>query len=115
VLISLRHASAQSCGPRSGSAGGRGHGNCFGRISKFGDWVGSAGENIYYGRRDARGIVCALIIDKGVAGKGHRKNIFSGNFGVAGIAYGAHRTFGAMCVIDFAGRFIERGGTLASL
>jgi hypothetical protein len=98
-----------------GSSGGRGHGNCFGRIGKFGQWVGSAGENIYYGKRDARGIVCALIIDKGVAGKGHRKNIFSGAYGVAGVAYGAHRTFGAMCVIDFAGRFIERGSTIASL
>jgi uncharacterized protein YkwD len=100
---------------QQGPSGGRGHGNAFGRMEHYGNWVGRAGENIYYGKRDARGIVCALIIDKGVAGKGHRKNIFSDAFGVAGVAYGAHRTFGAMCVIDFATRFVERGSSLASL
>lgn len=98
-----------------GPKGGRGHGNTFGRISRFGEWIGNAGENIFYGRGDARGIVCRLIIDKGVPGRGHRKNIFSSNYGVAGVAYGAHRTYGAMCVIDFAGRFVERGAELASL
>lgn len=100
---------------KQGPSGGRGHGNAFGRMGHYGNWVGSAGENIYYGKRDARGIVCALIIDKGVMGRGHRKNIFSGSFGVAGVAYGSHRTFGAMCVIDFAGSFVERSGSLASL
>jgi uncharacterized protein YkwD len=82
----------------------------FTRMAKFGQFVGWAGENIYYGRRDARGIVCAWIIDTGVSGKAHRKNIFSGNFGVAGVACGPHAAYGEMCVMDFATSFVERGG-----
>ncbi len=100
---------------KQGASGGRGHGNCFSRMERFGNWIGRAGENISYGQRDARSIVCSLIIDKGVSGRGHRKNIFNSSFGVAGVAYGRHAAYGAMCVIDFAGQFVERGGALASL
>src|SRR5206468_10499214 len=73
-----------------GPAGGRGHGSGgsspFSRMNKFGQYVGWAGENIYYGRAGARSIVCNLIVDAGVSGRGHRKNIFSSNYGVAGVA-----------------------------
>ena len=99
-----------------GPTGAFGHGsNPFGRISRYGQWIGAAGENISYGHRDARGIVCQLIVDRGVSGKGHRKNIFSSGYGVAGVAFGPHAHYGAMCVIDFAGRFVERGDSIASL
>lgn len=99
-----------------GATGGFGHGsNPFGRMERFGQWIGSAGENISYGKRDARSIVCQLIVDHGVWGRGHRKNIFSSSFGAAGAAFGPHAAYGAMCVIDFAGRFVERGAALASL
>jgi uncharacterized protein YkwD len=101
---------------QQGPTGQFGHGsNPFGRMEKFGQWVGCAGENISYGKFDARSIVCQLIVDSGVSGRGHRKNIFSSGYGTAGIAYGPHAHYGAMCVIDFAGRFIERGGAIASL
>jgi uncharacterized protein YkwD len=99
-----------------GPTGASGHGsNPFGRMEKFGQWVGCAGENISYGKFDARGIVCQLIVDARVPGRGHRKNIFSSSYGTAGVAFGPHAHYGAMCVIDFAGRFIERGAGLASL
>ncbi len=78
------------------------------RIAAFGKWTGSAGENISYGHADAKSIVSSLIIDAGVWGRGHRKNIFSPDFGVAGVACGPHARYGTMCVIDFAGGF-ERG------
>jgi uncharacterized protein YkwD len=110
---SLLHVAEQ------GPSGGRGHGfgfnSPFARMNKYGEWIGTAGENIYYGRNDARGIVCALIIDSGVSGRGHRKNIFSSSFGVAGVGYGMHAGYGAMCVIDFAARYVDRGGRLAGL
>ena len=83
-------------------------------MNKFGQYVGWAGENIYYGRGGARSIVCALIIDAGVSGRGHRKNIFSPNYGVAGVANGPHAAYGSMCVIDFAAQYVERG-SLAGL
>ncbi len=103
-----------------GARGARGHGGQGGsspwsRMGRYGQWVGSAGENIYYGQRSARGIVCALIVDDNVRGRGHRKNIFSHSFRVAGVGYGQHAIYGAMCVVDFAGGFVEHDNTLAKL
>ena len=77
------------------------------RMARFGKWTGTAGENISYGVSDARQIVIGLIVDSGVAGRGHRKNLFLRDFGVVGVACGAHARWGTMCVMDFAGGFIE--------
>jgi len=101
-----------------GPTGGRGHVGSGGtmpwdRMARFGQWTGLAGENIYYGQRDARGIVIALIVDDGDRSRGHRKNIFSPVFHYTGIACGPHASFGKMCVIDFAGGFIEGGTRMA--
>lgn len=82
------------------------------RLAEFGEWSGAVGENIHYGNADARQVVVALIVDAGVRGRGHRKNIFTAAFNVAGVARGPHRRFGSMCVIDFAGGFVpERART----
>ncbi len=102
-----------------GPVGGRGHVSHGGaqpwdRMARFGQWVGRAGENISYGKHDARGIVIQLIVDDGVRGRGHRKNIFNREFRVAGAASGFHATYGAMCVIDFAGAFVEAPGRVAT-
>jgi uncharacterized protein YkwD len=102
-----------------GPKGGRGHKGSNGsqpwdRMGRFGKWIGRAGENIDYGVHDARGIVVRLIVDSGVSGRGHRKNIFSSDYRVAGAASGFHATFGAMCVIDFAGAFVEAPGRVAT-
>jgi uncharacterized protein YkwD len=102
-----------------GSRGAKGHGGRGGstpwsRMARFGQKIGYAGENIHYGARDARAIVMALIVDDGVRGRGHRKNIFSSNFRVAGVAVGPHSTYRAMCVMDFATDFVERNSSLAS-
>lgn len=92
-----------------GERGATGHGNLWSRMARFGHFIGSAGENISYGHADARAIVAQLIIDAGVPGRGHRKNIFSSSFGVAGAAVGRHARYGAMCVIDFADAFETKG------
>jgi uncharacterized protein YkwD len=102
-----------------GPVGGRGHKGSNGsqpwnRMARFGKWVGRAGENIDYGQRDARAVVVRLIVDDGVRGRGHRKNIFSKDFRVAGAAAGYHATYGGMCVIDFAGGFVETPGRVAN-
>jgi uncharacterized protein YkwD len=102
-----------------GPIGGRGHKGRDGsqpwdRMARFGKWIGRAGENIDYGVRDARAIVVRLIVDDGVRSRGHRKNIFSRDFRVAGAASGYHATYGGMCVINFAGGFIESAGRVAS-
>ena len=105
-------AAADHCADQ---ANGRlGHGgsdwsNPGGRISRYGRWSLGWGENIAYGQRSARDIVLALIIDDGVRGRGHRKNIFNSTFVFAGAAVGTHAVYRTVCSIDFAGDFIERG------
>ena len=78
------------------------------RISKYGGWQGAWGENISYGKKSARDIVLALIVDDGVRGRGHRKNIFSSTYNVAGAAYGPHAIYGSVCSIEFAGGFADK-------
>ncbi len=102
-----------------GPSGGRGHCGSNGsqpwdRMARFGQRLGHAGENIDYGVRDARAVVVRLIVDDGVRGRGHRKNIFSRDYRVAGAATGFHARYGAMCVIDFAGAFVEAPGRVAT-
>ncbi len=77
------------------------------RIERHGRWQRAIGEDISYGPDEARQVVMELIIDDGVPDRGHRKNIFSRAFSMAGVACGSHPGFGQMCVIDFAGGFGE--------
>jgi len=79
------------------------------RISRYGVWSLSWGENISYGKTSARDIILALIIDDGLRARKHRKNIFSSKFNYAGAAYGPHARYGSICSIDFAGGYVERG------
>jgi uncharacterized protein YkwD len=81
------------------------------RISRYGEWGGAWGENIAYGKTNARDIIMALIIDDGLPARKHRKNIFNAKFNVAGAAFGPHAVFRTVCSIDFAGAYAERGGT----
>lgn len=77
------------------------------RIEQHGKWEKSIAENIGYGPEDPRNMVMQLIVDDGVPGRGHRKNIFGTEFKVAGVACGPHPRFRSMCVIDFAGGFSD--------
>jgi len=96
-----------------GRSGATGHGSLQisgmqGRIEHHGAWKGRIGENIAYGLDDPRSMVIQMIIDDGVPGRGHRKNLFNPVFINAGVSCGPHPRFGRMCVIDFSGRFKEK-------
>lgn len=78
------------------------------RMNRYGSWSGNAAENISYGAARAREIVVSLIVDDGVPNRGHRKNIFNPAFRLVGVAIGTHKTYGNMCVIDFAAGFDEQ-------
>lgn len=79
------------------------------RLSRYGKWSDSVGEDIVYQSRKAREDVIALLIDDGVKSRGHRKNIFKSDFHVIGLALSPPAKSPAMCVITFAGGFADKG------
>jgi hypothetical protein len=77
------------------------------RLNRYGAWREAVGEAIYYGSGTAREIVMSLIIDDGVRGRDHRRNLFDATFHVLGVGCAPHIIYGTMCVLDFAGGYIE--------
>jgi choloylglycine hydrolase len=75
------------------------------RVRRYGKWSGRVGENIAYGGMDAREFVIRLIVDDGVADRGHRANVFNPRYRLAGVAFDWHREYGTMCVITYAAGF----------
>ncbi len=78
------------------------------RMNRHGKWQRACGENIAFGPSDARQIVIQLIVDDGVANRGHRVNIFKKDFKVVGIAVAPHAKYGNMCTMDFAGGYVDK-------
>lgn len=77
------------------------------RVNRYGVWKECVGENISYGKGGGRDVVLKLIIDDGVADRGHRSNIFNPDFRRVGVACGDHRAYETMCVMTFAGAYLE--------
>lgn len=79
------------------------------RANRYGTWQSIVGENIAYGTSTARKIITQLLIDDGVPSRGHRDNIMNAAYRVVGMAYGSHSVYKSMCVMDFAGGYVEAG------
>ena len=77
------------------------------RVNRYGNWSGKIGENVAYGNETGREVVISLIVDDGVANRGHRDNIFDTEYRVAGIACGTHSRWRTVCVTDFAQTYRE--------
>jgi hypothetical protein len=59
-------------------------------------------EVIAYGPVDAVDAIRQLIVDDGVADRGHREILYAPELRYAGVSCGAHPEFRTMCVIDLA-------------
>jgi hypothetical protein len=100
---------AEDIGPRGlTSHTGSNGSDPFRRLQCCGNWQGAAGENIQYGGRNAGEVVMQLLIDDGVPGRGHRRNILDPKFRTVGIGCGKHARFRTVCVIDFASGYEEK-------
>lgn len=94
------HAEDQSDGTigHTGSDGSRPHE----RLVRFGVQNSGSGENIAYGPATAQQVMMSLIVDDGVSDRGHRTNIFSPDWTMAGAGCGPHKGYGSVCVIEYA-------------
>lgn len=57
------------------------------------------GEVIAYGASDPAGIVRQLIVDDGVADRGHRRLLYDRSLRYAGVSCGTHPVYRYMCVV----------------
>lgn len=106
-LAAQRHSSTQGETAQTGHTGVDGS-TPFTRIEKYGSYR-TAGENISYGPTSGRDIVVQLLVDDGVASRGHRKNIMNKDFSSTGVGFTKkHRTYGSVCVITYAGEYKEK-------
>jgi hypothetical protein len=85
------------------------------RITKYGDFIDSLGENIDFGPNDAIGVIVSLTLDDGEEERPHRDNLFKNDYKKIGIACGPHQTEFQMCVMDLAYDFIPKGQEKANM
>ncbi|MEN8446443.1 MAG: CAP domain-containing protein [Cyanobacteria bacterium J06555_13] len=98
--IAKAHAQEQSGGAVGHvSADGR---RVVQRLSSLGLQATSVGESIDYGSTDAQSVIVSLIVDDGVADRGHRTSLFSPEWTTAGVGCGPHATIRTVCVVDYA-------------
>jgi hypothetical protein len=79
------------------------------RITKYGNYLESLGENIDFCPNDALGVIVSLTLDDGEEERPHRDNLFKNDYKKIGIACGPHQTEFQMCVMDLAYDFIPKG------
>ena len=79
------------------------------RITKYGKYIDSLGENIDFGPNDAIGVIVSLTLDDGEEERPHRDNLFRNDYKKIGVACGPHQTEFQMCVMDLAYDFIPKG------
>lgn len=74
----------------------------FVRMARYGNLISPSGENLAYGAIDAKDSIIQLIIDDGVANRGHRTNIFASGYVEYGSYFGDHTTYRTELCQNFA-------------
>lgn len=104
------HASDLAASGRLGHAGSDGS-QPDDRASRHGRWHELVAENITFGSMTAEEVVVDLLIDDGVADRGHRDVLLDRGLHVAGVACDTHPSYRLTCVIDYATAFDDARGT----
>jgi uncharacterized protein YkwD len=74
------------------------------RVNRYGKWGTSITELTSYGKRTASATVAFLVLNDRL-----RAEMFNPAFQVLGAACGTHANQGSMCVLDYAGTYVEQG------
>eukprot|EP00756_Hemistasia_phaeocysticola_P063275 Hpha_TRINITY_DN6752_c0_g2::TRINITY_DN6752_c0_g2_i1::g.110872::m.110872 len=93
-----------------GTSGRTGHQGADGsmpqhRVNRYGSWKGMIAENLHLGGGTPGRIVVSLLVDDGIPGREHRKNILSRGARLCGVAFAAHSQYDSVCVQVFVGGF----------
>jgi uncharacterized protein YkwD len=90
----------------------QGHSGRIGHVGSGGRTIGQrlqrrgggiyVSETISYGFSDPRDVTRQLVVDDGVATRGHRAILFASWLRYAGVGCGQHPVYTYMCVIDFS-------------
>ncbi|CDW89935.1 UNKNOWN [Stylonychia lemnae] len=72
------------------------------KVSKHFQVNGMVGENLSFGQSSGIDVVLQLVIDDGVASRGHRNNIFQSKFGKLGCFSGQHSGYETMTCLVYA-------------
>jgi len=79
------------------------------RIARHGRWDVMVAENIAFGPTTGEEVIVGLLVDDGVPDRGHRDVLFERDLFFTGVSCGPHPSYGATCVIDYAGAFESYG------
>ena len=85
----------------SGRTGHVGHKGYDARAKKYCKAYAYYSENCDYGIDDPMEVVIDLLIDEGVPGKGHRKNILNDQINSIGVGYAPHKTYIVNVVCEY--------------
>ena len=78
------------------------------RVTRYGEWKSKISENMTFGPATPHDVIAALIIDDGIADRGHRKNIYDPEVKLVGISCGPHKSYRVMCDIVHAAGFVGK-------
>jgi uncharacterized protein YkwD len=78
------------------------------RARRYGTWENGLGENIAHGSDTPQRLAMQLLVDQRNPGRNYRLNILNPAFAVAGIACGNSVQHGNLCVITFAGNYVDK-------
>eukprot|EP00754_Rhynchopus_humris_P037428 Rhum_TRINITY_DN19691_c0_g1::Rhum_TRINITY_DN19691_c0_g1_i1::g.170418::m.170418 len=113
-MVRAARAHAEDLAPgRTGHTGSDGS-SVGDRLNRHGAWEGTCFECVSYGSPSARDVVVALLVDDGVASRGHRQAVLNPAARLCGVACGPHATYKTCCVVDFASEYREEPSDAAA-